>query len=1047
LRHYHDGDFHSFFTLFDRYVPEDMTIDDESSLLIFQLHVYFAIHPLHPHCKQPPKLKGIQRKERAALHMGSFREYLSSAHVAGGGAAHSSRTLPYFGLPFVVNPASHPSFQHLFQEEWIMELESRLDSMLEQALICTITAPRIQILYHQSLLQAAMPRVVPLAGSDDMNNGNVAGSGSGSRRMEAAMSEAPSTRITSANARRSTTLPSTSSTQIPIPIPIPVTSASVALHDTSISASSVHHRRSMSQSYSTPTVGGAAAVTTTVSSSTSESAPSSPKESARGDDTSSLFLTALPSSSMAAMSSSKSSSSSSSPNSSPLTSRVIAVQMDVPTSANNSNSNNRGVDNKDHLIAPSLDATTTNANDGDKMSVRMNSGPLMTFRERQAQQVSVRTNNSDVNHPNESKEIASPLPPAAAGASTARAHLQKLHRRRTQQREAVGANVPHGHAAAAARTARLQGATTSPAAAAASTTTNNDHNNISSISAALIGHSYAREDREVARLEQRLTARMATDDPQSSPETHTRQLLRPSSNNESIDDGYGNSNDNGTSSANANRTTSQRSHVARNAKLMNVKERVMKRRLAEAAAAATTATHTNVTHVNTHVNGNDDASTSTSSTISGRRASSGKNTSRNSRSVERTDSFPPVERRGSTRRSTLPRDSVVSPRSAALRAKQHQAAVAVSQQSSLPSITGSGNTTVHIDDDDINTVKPLGARKLVVSIGNDDSYNSSNASASVTTAALQRVLTEVYQCAAELYEALEHDSHQIGAKHSDEYLSLMRHRLAQCNRQWHALEHSYTNSNTTPAVSGGVSPTPPPGHILRVLSSPSPRTILPSTSEPPTPYRNQLFPLPRIEIPRTPLTPLMNGGMMTSLFANGGHMLGGDDDGTTSNAGTAALHAGDSGGNVSTPAANSIAGMNMNMSGNIVGSARSRLSTANGTLDRSKKLAERVLFAPLDYTKISASLQPPHGSHTCLLLQALRWRLNRTRNNQQKKHVLQQYIQADFLSCAHTPHDHKESKISDADLLSKLLHPSSSFPSTRYIHTSPYSLPIFHTSI
>lgn len=60
--------------------------------------------------------------------------------------------------------------------------------------------------------------------------------------------------------------------------------------------------------------------------------------------------------------------------------------------------------------------------------------------------------------------------------------------------------------------------------------------------------------------------------------------------------------------------------------------------------------------------------------------------------------------------------------------------------------------------------------------------------------------------------------------------------------------------------------------------------------------------------------------------------------------------------------------------------------------------SEKVSLPPLDYTKIRMALRTLSLLPKAILVQALRWRLNRS-PQQQRQHIIHQFIEADFLQC------------------------------------------------
>eukprot|EP00762_Andalucia_godoyi_P004331 ANDGO_05445.mRNA.1 LisH domain-containing protein ARMC9 OS=Pongo abelii GN=ARMC9 PE=2 SV=1 len=127
------GDASSFFFLFDSlflYPNVGLASSKVPWKLLIELHAYFAIQPL---------LDDDTTSTRSmAICMGQFRHFIeqySSKFVS------NAELLPYFALPFVSNPRSHPSFSRLFQPEWLSALRSLLEQFISENLDKKSTEP------------------------------------------------------------------------------------------------------------------------------------------------------------------------------------------------------------------------------------------------------------------------------------------------------------------------------------------------------------------------------------------------------------------------------------------------------------------------------------------------------------------------------------------------------------------------------------------------------------------------------------------------------------------------------------------------------------------------------------------------------------------------------------------------------------------------------------------------------------------------------------------------------------------------------------------
>ncbi|ELU06099.1 hypothetical protein CAPTEDRAFT_181527 [Capitella teleta] len=75
--------------------------------------------------------------------MNAFKAYLETR---GSSLSQTTEFLPFYALPFVPNPKTHPSYKELFSEKWVPDLERRLDKFLTLALK-SVPQPRLFELY------------------------------------------------------------------------------------------------------------------------------------------------------------------------------------------------------------------------------------------------------------------------------------------------------------------------------------------------------------------------------------------------------------------------------------------------------------------------------------------------------------------------------------------------------------------------------------------------------------------------------------------------------------------------------------------------------------------------------------------------------------------------------------------------------------------------------------------------------------------------------------------------------------------------------------
>ncbi|XP_018096826.1 lisH domain-containing protein ARMC9 isoform X1 [Xenopus laevis] len=138
---FEDGDIKEFFALWQEHIPvETQNTNPVAQKLEFYLQIHFAIFPLK---QSQGRIDRVDCEERIS----HFKTYLETS-----GAALSQTTefLPFYALPFVPNPAAHPSFKEIFQESWEAELKMRLEKFLSVILKAAST-PKLITLYKESL--------------------------------------------------------------------------------------------------------------------------------------------------------------------------------------------------------------------------------------------------------------------------------------------------------------------------------------------------------------------------------------------------------------------------------------------------------------------------------------------------------------------------------------------------------------------------------------------------------------------------------------------------------------------------------------------------------------------------------------------------------------------------------------------------------------------------------------------------------------------------------------------------------------------------------
>ncbi|KAL5017753.1 hypothetical protein ScPMuIL_005164 [Solemya velum] len=140
MKRFHEGKRNKYFTLWNESLP--VTVRDGDSVsqkLEFYLNIYFAVYPIR-------FAKGQDEGEKA---MQGFKQYLETR---GSTLSQTTEFLPFYALPFVPSPTSHPSYKELFSDTWLKDLEVRLEKFLTLALKST-PQPKLFELYQINQLQ------------------------------------------------------------------------------------------------------------------------------------------------------------------------------------------------------------------------------------------------------------------------------------------------------------------------------------------------------------------------------------------------------------------------------------------------------------------------------------------------------------------------------------------------------------------------------------------------------------------------------------------------------------------------------------------------------------------------------------------------------------------------------------------------------------------------------------------------------------------------------------------------------------------------------
>uniref|UniRef100_A0A8C4NJG1 LisH domain-containing protein ARMC9 n=1 Tax=Eptatretus burgeri TaxID=7764 RepID=A0A8C4NJG1_EPTBU len=135
LLSYSSGDWETFFSIWNTLIPNLSDSDTAVQQLEFYLQIHFAIFPLRT---------ATEVEDGVGITMKRFKIYLATH---GAELSHHPELLPFFALPSVQNPSSHPTFQKLFTNSWMCDLRTKLKTFLEKFEKCPSDEPRLLVLY------------------------------------------------------------------------------------------------------------------------------------------------------------------------------------------------------------------------------------------------------------------------------------------------------------------------------------------------------------------------------------------------------------------------------------------------------------------------------------------------------------------------------------------------------------------------------------------------------------------------------------------------------------------------------------------------------------------------------------------------------------------------------------------------------------------------------------------------------------------------------------------------------------------------------------
>ena len=99
------GNHKAFFELWSEVIPQHIR-KSEGQKIEFYINIFFAIFPIHPLIK-------ATKAQTFSETMPIFQRFLATK---GADLSKTSAFLAFYALPYVPDPASHPSFQDLFTQ-------------------------------------------------------------------------------------------------------------------------------------------------------------------------------------------------------------------------------------------------------------------------------------------------------------------------------------------------------------------------------------------------------------------------------------------------------------------------------------------------------------------------------------------------------------------------------------------------------------------------------------------------------------------------------------------------------------------------------------------------------------------------------------------------------------------------------------------------------------------------------------------------------------------------------------------------------------------
>lgn len=126
------------------------------------LMIFFILYPINPLFADPEKRSRLFDSEELRMYLQENSDFVSQY----------AELLPYFALPYILNPVDHPNFSHLFTKKWFEDIKRKAlacvktipqsPTMLENLVSASLSSPRnMKFLSADSGVRQSLPIFKP----------------------------------------------------------------------------------------------------------------------------------------------------------------------------------------------------------------------------------------------------------------------------------------------------------------------------------------------------------------------------------------------------------------------------------------------------------------------------------------------------------------------------------------------------------------------------------------------------------------------------------------------------------------------------------------------------------------------------------------------------------------------------------------------------------------------------------------------------------------------------------------------------------------------